>query len=265
MDGAVLSRSEMQALGERLRGDFAAAEPFPHVVVDDFLPAGTIREIIDAFPLPAPGWEHFDDPNQMKYALRDEELMPAPIRSILRELNSQVFVEFLETMTGIKGLLPDPYFLGGGLHQIPRGGTLKVHADFDQHRKLKIDRRLNALLYLNEDWLDEYGGHLELWNPEMTERVKRVAPIANRLVVFRTSDTSFHGHPDALAVPKGRYRRSLAWYYYTAPPTDRTGHNTVWAAGDLATGFRGKIRRLTAPGGVAAARSQFGRGSPSSS
>ncbi len=120
MDGATLNRSDLQALAERLHGDFATADPFPHVVIDDFLPADAIRELIDAFPLPGPGWEHFDDPNQLKYALRDEELMPPAIRSILRELNSQVFVEFLETLSGIKGLLPDPYFLGGGLHQIPR-------------------------------------------------------------------------------------------------------------------------------------------------
>ncbi len=78
-----------------------------------------------------------------------------------------------------------------------------MHADFDQHRKLRVDRRLNVLLYLNEDWDDAYGGHLELWDPTMTRRVKRVAPIANRLVIFRTSDTSFHGHPDALTVPEG--------------------------------------------------------------
>ena len=265
MDEPVLIRSDVQALARRLHEEFLSADPFPHVVIDDFLPAATVRDLIDSFPEPAPGWEHFDDPNQLKYALRDEELIPAPIRSVLREMNSQVFVEFLETLSGIKGLLPDPHLLGGGLHQIPRGGTLKVHADFDQHQKLKIDRRLNVLLYLNEDWHDEYGGHLELWNLDRSERVERIAPIANRLVVFRTSDTSFHGHPDVLAVPAGRYRRSLAWYYYTAPPTDRTGHNTVWAAGDLTSGVRGRIRRLTTSRGGTATRSHGGRGTVPSS
>jgi hypothetical protein len=237
------NRERLQALAERLQPEFAAAEPFPHVVIDDMLPAETIRDVIDAFPSPGPEWAHYDDPNQLKYSLRDEEAMPDPIRSVMQQFNSQVFVEFLETLSGIKGLLPDPHFLGGGLHQIPRGGTLKVHADFDQHRKLKVDRRLNVLLYLNEDWRDEYGGHLELWDKEMTHAVERVAPVANRVVVFRTSDTSFHGHPDALAVPKGRFRRSLAWYYYTAPAVERTGHNTLWAAGENPSGLLDKVRR----------------------
>jgi hypothetical protein len=254
-------RSDLQALAERLHGEFVSAEPYPHVVIDDMLPVATIKQIIEAFPAPGPGWEHFNDPNQLKYALRDEELIPAPICAVLRQFNSQVFVEFLETLTGIKGLIPDPHLHGGGLHQIPRGGTLKVHADFDQHRKLKVDRRVNVLLYLNEDWKDEYGGHLELWNREMTRPVKRVAPIANRLVVFETSDTSFHGHPDALAVPKGRFRRSLAWYYYTAPAVERSGHNTVWAAGDReSSSVRSRIRRLTPPSVLNATRSMRGRG-----
>ena len=254
------SRSELQALAGRLHAEFASADPYPHVVVDDMLPKETIVQIIEAFPAPGPAWEHFNDPNQLKYALRDEEAIPTPIRAVLRQFNSQVFVEFLETLTGIKGLIPDPHYHGGGLHQIPRGGTLKVHADFDQHRNLKVDRRVNALLYLNEDWRDEYGGHLELWNREMTHPVKRVAPIANRLVVFQTSDTSFHGHPDALAVPKGRFRRSLAWYYYTASEVERTGHNTVWAAGDRElSSMRSRIRRLTPPRVANATRSMRGR------
>ena len=54
-------------------------------------------------------------------------------------------LEFLETLTGIDGLVPDPYFAGGGLHQIVRGGFLKVHADFNWHPKLRLDRRLNML------------------------------------------------------------------------------------------------------------------------
>jgi len=252
------SREHLQQLARRLHADFMSADPFPHVVIDDLLPEATLRALIDSFPEPDPAWQHFDDPHQLKYALRDEESIPDPIRSVLRQFNAQVFVEFLETLTGITGLIPDPHLLGGGLHQIPRGGTLKVHADFDQHRQLKADRRLNVLLYLNEDWLDEYGGHLQLWDREMTRAVVRVAPIANRMVVFQTSSTSFHGHPDMLAVPEGRFRRSLAWYYYTTPTVERVGrHNTLWAGGqDTApASTRDRIRRLVPPKLVDATRS----------
>ncbi len=62
----------------------------------------------------------------------------------------------------------NPHFVGGGLHQIEKGGFLKVHVDFNKHKKMHLDRRLNLLIYLNKDWQEEYGGHFELWNQEMT-------------------------------------------------------------------------------------------------
>jgi len=74
---------------------------------------------------------------------------------------------------------------------------------------------LNVLLYLNKDWKDEYGGHFQLWNKEMTRCETKVAPLFNRLVVFSTSDYSFHGHPDPLNCPEGMTRKSLAFYYYS--------------------------------------------------
>lgn len=240
-------RKELQALAVSLAPQFAAADPFPHVVVDGLLSDGTMREIIDSFPLPSPGWQHFDDPHQLKYALCDEEGMPPAIRSVIQHFNSQVFIEFLETLTGIRGLIPDPHLLGGGLHQIPRGGTLKVHADFNKHKRLGAERRLNVLLYLNEEWQEEYGGYLELWDREMTAAVVRLAPVANRMVVFETTSTSYHGHPDTLAVPQGIYRRSMAWYYYTTPRAeDGMAHNTLWAPGQSSSldGVRKRIRRL---------------------
>src|SRR5581483_6543461 len=114
------------------------------------------------------------------------------------------------------GLIPDPYFTGGGLHQIERGGYLKIHADFDRHEKLGLQRRLNVLVYLNRDWDESYGGALELWDRAMTHPVVRVLPVFNRCVVFSTTDQSYHGHPEPLTCPPDRRRRSLALYYYTA-------------------------------------------------
>jgi len=130
-------------------------------------------------------------------------------------MNSQVFLQFLQNLTGIEGLLPDPRLQGGGMHQIERGGRLGVHVDFNRHRTSKLDRRLNVLLYLNKDWSEDYGGHFEMWDRQMERCVQRVLPIFNRLVVFSTTETSWHGHPDPLTCPEDRTRKSLALYYYT--------------------------------------------------
>ena len=75
--------------------------------------------------------------------------------------------------------------------------------------------RINAFVYLNPGWLDEYGGHLELWSTDMKSCYQKIAPTMGRLVVFSSTDFSYHGHPEAMTAPKGRARRAVSAYYYT--------------------------------------------------
>jgi len=200
----------------KLREGYAQADPFPHAVIDNLFPESVLDAVLSEFPRPdGLDWERFDNPNEKKLALKTELQLGSASRHFLWQLNSQVFISFLETLTGIGGLVPDPHLLGGGLHQIVRGGMLKVHADFNHHKKLNLERRTNLLVYLNRDWKEEYGGHLELWNREMTRCVKRVLPVFNRCVVFSTTDFSYHGHPVPLTCPEGWSRKSIAMYYYT--------------------------------------------------
>jgi Rps23 Pro-64 3,4-dihydroxylase Tpa1-like proline 4-hydroxylase len=212
----VLDSERLTSLAEKLARAYASAEPFPHVVIDDFLPADVLRRVADNFPKAGDiDWYRFADARSKKLAFEDETLIEDNARWLLYQLNSATFMKFLETLTGIEGLIPDPYFAGGGLHQIEPGGFLKIHADFNRHPKLKLDRKLNLLLYLNENWKEEYGGHLELWNKEMTHFVHRILPIFNRCVIFSTTDFSYHGHPEPLTCPAGMTRKSLALYYYS--------------------------------------------------
>jgi Rps23 Pro-64 3,4-dihydroxylase Tpa1-like proline 4-hydroxylase len=161
-----------------------------------------------------------------------------------------VFIDFLETLTGITGLLPDPHLWGGGLHQIQRGGFLKVHADFNRHERLDLDRRLNLLVYLNKDWKEEYGGQLELWSRDMKRCEERVLPVFNRCVVFSTTDTSYHGHPDELTCPEGWTRKSMALYYYTtgrsAEETSQS-HSTLYQErpGESVFSMKARLKALT--------------------
>jgi Rps23 Pro-64 3,4-dihydroxylase Tpa1-like proline 4-hydroxylase len=145
-------------------------------------------------------------------------------RWVFHELNSGSFLEFLHRLTGIL-LLPDPYFQEGGYHLVGNGGRLAPHADFSHHY-LGMERRVNLLLYLNDGWKDEYGGHLELYD-EKIRLVVKIAPIFNRCVIFNTSKTSFHGHPHPMTLPDGVWRRSLAMYYYTGA-TGREFHKAIF-------------------------------------
>jgi hypothetical protein len=217
----------------RLAPVYAGASPFPHVVIDDFLPEALASRMLAEFPSPyAAAWDRLEKSvYSKKLAANREEQVGSFIFSVLTELNSADFLVFLETLTGIQGLAPDPYFEGGGLHQILPGGFLKVHADFNLHSGLRLDRRLNLLLYLNRDWREEYGGHLELWDRKMTHCEVRVLPVFNRAVIFSTLDWSFHGHPDPLACPEGMTRKSMALYYYSrGRPEEEVSphHSTLW-------------------------------------
>jgi hypothetical protein len=206
----------LKAVGAAKHAAYVGADPFPHIVIDDFLPPAILEPVLGEFPGPdAIDWKRFKDGTGRKLATRDEAQMGPRTLALLHELNSSRFLRFLEALTGIEGLIPDPHLEGGGLHQIERGGFLKVHADFNKHEKLGLDRRLNLLLYLNKDWREEFGGHLELWSPDMKRCAHRVLPTFNRCVVFSTTDDSFHGHPEPLTCPEGLSRKSIALYYYT--------------------------------------------------
>jgi len=215
------------------RDIYINAEPFPHVVLDDLFESEALDTVLREFPAPGDTqWMRFDNPLEKKLGYYHERSrISSNVRNFLNDMNSFEMLLWLEALTGIDGLIPDPYFGGGGLHQIEPGGFLKVHADFNVHPKLKLDRRLNMLIYLNKEWREEYGGHLELWDRGGREPRKRILPIFNRTVIFSTTDTSFHGHPHPLTSPPGVTRKSVSLYYYTAgrPPEESSmPHDTIF-------------------------------------
>lgn len=215
-----------------LRRRFEEAQPFPHIVIDGLFEEEVLDQVLNEFPTPdAIAWQRFNNPLEKKLGYTYKSPLAPRLRNFLFEMNSPTLLEFLEQVTGIEGLIPDPYYGGAGPHQILPGGFLKVHADFNWHPILKLDRRLNLLVYLNRDWKPEYGGALELWNRETTECVQRILPVFNRTVVFATTDFSFHGHPEPLSCPEGMSRKSVSLYYYSngRPDSEKSApHDTIF-------------------------------------
>ena len=203
---------------DSLRERYANADPFPHIVVDNLFRDADLDAVLREFPSPEQmRWTRFDNAQEKKLGFfHESSTISDTVRRFLDAMNGFEMLLFLEHLTGIDGLIPDPYFGGGGLHQIEPGGFLKVHADFNVHPKLKLDRRLNMLIYLNKNWREEFGGHLELWDREGKTCRTRILPLFNRTVVFSTTDTSYHGHPHPLSSPPGVTRKSVSLYYYTA-------------------------------------------------
>lgn len=212
------TEEELADLGASYHQQYISGDPYPHIVLDDFFCPEAMEEILSQTPSLAKsreGVQKMSNRNEEKYATVGEKQFGETTKHFVRFLNAEPFLRFLEKLTGIENLLPDPHFEGGGHHEILPGGFLKIHADFGKNATTGLDRRLNALVYLNQDWKEEYGGHFELWDVEMKGCVKKVLPLFNRLVVFTTTSFTYHGHPEPLRCPPDRSRRSLALYYYT--------------------------------------------------
>lgn len=227
-DATVFDFDAVKETGKDLAPAYAAADPFAHIVIDNFLPETLIKLCIEHFPQhPDPDSQQFDrDQERFKTSYHPDHMEPV-LRHLFYAFNARPFIRVIENITGIKGLIPDPYFLGGGFHEIGKGGHLSMHADFNHHKPLNLERRVNVLIYLNPDWKDEFGGQLELWRTDMSERVKSITPLANRCVIFTTTGESMHGNPQPVAHPDGITRKSIALYYYTSTWDDAKASKTT--------------------------------------
>ena len=226
-------------LTEKDADKYQKSHPFPHIVIDNFLKDSLLNEVINEYKnYDNWGWDNseYSENHQVKkfFAPWNKEgykTIPKNTKQILDYFNSPEFIDILEDLTGIKGLIADPTLLGGGMHKIESGGKLSIHADSRKHTDTGHYRRLNLLLYLNDEWDDKWGGSLQLWDKNMENAVQEIQPILNRVVIFNTGVDTYHGHPHPLNTPEGVSRMSLALYYYTEenPDTeDSSVTSAVW-------------------------------------
>jgi len=218
-------------------GEFYSA-PYKHLVVDNFLPESLATNCLNSFPnIDDNIWEHQNDKNiEIKSRTRwqSEFDIPEHIIHAVRILNSSLILKSFSQVFGIKKLIPDPYFTGGGLNVTQRGGLLDVHIDGNFHDSTGLHRRMNALLYLNPKWEDSWGGFFGVYNNDGSKLIKKIAPVFNRLVVFDTHDYSYHGLPDKINFPEGKSRKSIILYYYTKSPRPKNQtmiekpHSALW-------------------------------------
>lgn len=212
----LLDASGVGSKGSDLAASYASAKPFPHIVIDNFLPGEMLENCLLEFPSNSGAIGENDSARErLKFSYNPDQLSEI-IRIMFYSFNSLPFLTILENITKINGLIPDPYFRGGGLHELKQGGYLGIHSDFNHHKTMDLERRINVLIYLNKDWKSEYGGQLELWDENMTKPVQTIIPLLNRCVIFNTTSNSNHGNPNLVNHPGNISRKSIALYYYTA-------------------------------------------------
>jgi Rps23 Pro-64 3,4-dihydroxylase Tpa1-like proline 4-hydroxylase len=224
-----IAYQQAKEIGERLAGSYQGKEPYDYGCFDNFLPIKILERVRDevlSMKVQAP--EHASANEHLKSSFNPDRL-PNYTKAVFHALNSRPFIQFLENMSGIKGLIPDPYYMGGGIHRTENGGFLDIHADFNHHRVMNLERRMNILIYLNPDWKEEYGGSFEIWSNDMSRKVEAFAPVMNRMCCFSTGDDTMHGNPEPVNHPSGQPRLSIALYYYTSTWQEgRTAQSTIF-------------------------------------
>jgi hypothetical protein len=236
---------KLQKLGKLKHDEYTKNSPFAHMSFTDLFDTAMLRQVHDEFPLMEAGMScktnrttikkfSYRTSGSARFGKEDVDVLEAcgpHTKKFLTYLNSEEFLNFLEDLTGISNLVADDTYEGAGPCSIGTGGLLKMHIDFNVHPKNeKLHRRINVLVYLNEDWEDDWGGHLDLWGDVENDELKvRIPPNMNTTAIFNTTEDSWHGHPDPLNCPNDRRRRFISAYYYVKePPGSREVHTTIY-------------------------------------
>ncbi len=204
-----------------------SAEPFDHVVIDDFFLPEVVEQLLKDFPAyNSDVWNaHYNNAIENKKACNHWDKFPAMTYAVMHYLCSTGFENTVSEITGKQGVQADIGLHGGGWHAHATAGKLNIHLDYSIHPKLQLERHYNLIIYLTPDWNPAWGGGLELWSHDLDTNTAKECVVTienkfNRAVLFDTTQYSWHGLPQDLSCPEGVIRQSLAVYYVTEPAQD---------------------------------------------
>ncbi len=223
-------KNNLPSVSLELITEYKEAKPFPHIIIDNLLDEDLLKQALQSIKqIPHHLWKQEDHREQVfKRWIQSPALLPSPAKDILTWMNSEEMIGFISTLSDIPALIPDHQYNGGGLHNVLPGGHLGIHYDFNYLPGTRYRRKINALLYMNAGWQDDWGGFLELWNEK--ECLVKIKPQFNRLVIFNTDETSYHGHPDKVKCPDGISRLAFAMYAYAEEKVEdlKPFHWSIW-------------------------------------
>jgi hypothetical protein len=150
-------------------------DPFEYMLVDVALAAGSAEAVCADYP-------RIDKPGS--FALADLDLGPA-MRQLIAELDGSAFRRLMEEKFAVDlAGKPTTFTLRGACG--PKDGN--IHTDSES----KI---LTILLYLNPAWAPR-GGRLRLLRNgrDLEDFVEEIEPSFGKMLVFRRSERSWHGH-----------------------------------------------------------------------
>ena len=219
-----------------LNYQWSNAEPFRHVIIDNFFDSEIAQKLAADFPnVNTEKGVFYNNALEVKKAIGDWNQFPKTTYSVFQYMCSEDFLEKVRKITGIQNLVSDYGLHGGGFHMHPRGGKLNMHKDYSIHPKLGLERRLNIIIYMTPDWEESWGGGLQLWTHDESKNLpgqlsKQVHNRFNRAILFDTTQNSWHGLPHEIQCPENKSRNSLAIYYLSEPQSGAETHTKAYFA-----------------------------------
>ncbi len=180
--------------------------------IDNLLDPESAQKIQRAFYPDSSAWREMNSFREKKLTTKQYNQLDSILGEITFAFQDAEVVKAFEDITGIQNQVGDPGLYAGGLSMMRAGDFLDPHIDNSHDQDRLHYRRLNLLYYVTPDWKLEDGGHLELWNEKVTEKVT-IESQFNRLVLMETHHLSWHS---VSPVKKsGGLRKCVSNYYFS--------------------------------------------------
>lgn len=197
--------------------------------VDNFLPSSVYTQVVKEIDdIPSTYWRTFKADTHSRSECTDWHTAPIT-RTLQYSMCSAKFNNWIESITGQKGLVADPQSHAAGLTYISQGGHIAQHKDFNWNQQLQMNRRVNVILYTTRTWQREWGGNLNFYDDYGSQPVLAVEPMPNRLIIWRYDVDLVHG-VDTVQSPHHTMRTNLMnWYYQSNGTWEHEPQRTTYA------------------------------------
>lgn len=199
------------------------------VAIDDLLPEADVKKISMAFDPTNTAWREMNSFREKKLTTKQYQKFDKILGEITFAFQHKKVVDLVSDITGIQKQVPDSHLYAGGLSMMRSTDFLDPHIDNSHDQSRKHYRRLNLLYYVTPEWTSENGGHLELWDKNVSKNVT-IESRYNRLVLMETHHLSWHSvskvqKPDS-------FRKCVSNYYFSeeSPSGETYYHVTSFMA-----------------------------------
>lgn len=199
-----------------LQQEYRSHPGYSKLEIKNFLPPEVVEAMaaeLEAIPLDE--CKKFTRKGSCMYEYNNVDNTPIQ-DEVITALHSSTFLKWLQEVTDTVDLIPDPHLVGAGYAKAYTGDSLKVHTDFNWNDQLRLHRRLSVVIYLNEDWDEDWGGNLDFYDTDREKILSRVVPGPGNMVVWSYDNLAYHGYPEPMSNPEGTCRKNIRLFYYVS-------------------------------------------------